>query len=114
MHELSITENILQIALKHGTLHAPGRPITGINLVIGQLSSVIDNSVQFYWDIVASSTAAEGAQLHFDRRPAELLCLDCSRRYNPSQGELSCPDCGGTNIEIISGDEFFMESIEVA
>ena len=66
MHELPITESILKIA----TGAAGGRPITVINLRIGELASIVDDSVQFYFDILSKGTLAEGATLHFDRQPS--------------------------------------------
>jgi len=32
--------------------------VTGINLVIGQLSSIVDDSIQFYWDTISEGTIA--------------------------------------------------------
>jgi hydrogenase nickel incorporation protein HypA/HybF len=112
MHELPITESILSIALRHAE-PAEAERITDIHLVIGQLSSVIDQSVQFYWDIVSEGTIAEGATLHFRRIPARLLCMDCDLPYTPGEGELACPDCEGSNIKVIAGDEFQLESIQI-
>jgi hydrogenase nickel incorporation protein HypA/HybF len=69
--------------------------------------------VQFYWDLIAQDTIAAGARLNFRRVPAELLCQDCDQRYTPSPEELDCPACHSTNVKIISGKEFFLESIDV-
>jgi hydrogenase nickel incorporation protein HypA/HybF len=112
VHELPITENILEIALRHAEQAGAGC-VTDIYLVIGQLASVVDESVEFYWDIISAGTIAEGARLHFDRRPAELHCLDCTNTYQPAEGELACPACGSRNVRVISGAEFHLEAIEV-
>ena len=109
MHELAITENILDIALKH----AQGQNITGIFLVIGQLSSIVDDSVQFYWDTVSQGTLAEGAKLHFRRIPTEFLCQDCMNRFSPNQDNYTCPRCGSRRAIIVAGEEFYVEAIEV-
>ena len=74
MHELSITESILEIALRHAQSLDATR-IQNIYLVIGQLSTVVDESVQFYWGLVAEGTIAEDAQLQFRRIAAEMECL---------------------------------------
>jgi len=112
MHELPITENILEIALRHAD-KAHARRITDINLVIGQLSSIVDDSISFYWDIISKGTIAEGAELHFRRIPTELLCLDCNQRYNPGKSDLACPSCHSTKVKVVAGEEFFLETIEV-
>jgi hydrogenase nickel incorporation protein HypA/HybF len=112
MHELTITESLLEIALRHADSANAGQ-ITDLYLVIGQLSSIVDDSVQFYWDIIAEGTIAEGAKLHFQRKPTEILCLDCGRDYFPSSGQMACPDCEGINIRIVSGEQFFLEAIDV-
>ncbi len=112
MHELSITESLLEIALRHAR-NADASKITDLYLVIGQLSSVVDDSVQFYWDIIAKDTPAEGSKLHFQRVPTEILCLDCDHQYFPNGNQMACPHCDSISIKIISGEEFFLEAINV-
>jgi hydrogenase nickel incorporation protein HypA/HybF len=73
----------------------------------------VDDSVQFYWDIVSKGTIADGAILHFKRLPATLECLDCNHQYTPANNGFSCPACDSDRIKVISGDEFFMEAIDV-
>ncbi len=112
MHELSVTESILEIALRHASTTNAKR-ITNLYLVIGQLASIVDDSVQFYWDIVARDTIAAGAVLHFKRLPAKLSCLDCNQQYNLDSNSFSCPNCHSDRVKIISGDEFYMEAIDI-
>jgi hydrogenase nickel incorporation protein HypA/HybF len=112
MHELSVTQNLLDIALRHGQA-ANARQITDLYLVIGQLSSIVDESVQFYWDFVAKGTPAEGARLHFQRIPTQVHCLDCELSYQPAGEDLACPTCDGIHIEIAAGDEFYLDAIGV-
>jgi hydrogenase nickel incorporation protein HypA/HybF len=112
MHELSVTENILEISLKHAR-QADAQRIADIYLVIGQLSSIVDDSIQFYWDIIAKDTLAEGACLHFRRIPAQLSCLDCGSQFNLNGEDFFCPNCHGVRVKVVSGEEFFLEAIEV-
>ena len=77
MHELAVTESILEIALRHGRA-AGATAITDLFLVVGELSTIVDESVQFYWDIVSEGTEAAGATLHFRRVPARLLGVSLS------------------------------------
>jgi hydrogenase nickel incorporation protein HypA/HybF len=112
MHELAVTENILEIATRHARGAGAAR-ITDLYLVIGQFSSIIDDSVQFYWDIISEGTLAEGAQLHFKRVPAEMACQSCGHTYRPDD-DLVCPRCDSSDVRLVAGSEFFLESIEVS
>lgn len=112
MHELSVTQSLLDIALRHAE-QAEAKRITDLHIVMGELSSMVDDSIQFYWDIIAKGTMAEQAVLHFRRVPAELQCMTCSERYHPTDRELACPKCNGINTRIIAGEEFALESIDV-
>ncbi|MBW6464999.1 MAG: hydrogenase maturation nickel metallochaperone HypA [Brevefilum sp.] len=112
MHELSVTESVLEIACKHAE-QAQATRVTDIHLVIGRLSSIVDDSVAFYWDIISKDTLCENAQLHFKRLPAELICLDCDHQYQLEDDLMPCPNCGSPRIRVLSGDEFNLESIEI-
>lgn len=112
MHELSVTDNILEIALSHAK-KAQATKITNIHLVIGQLSSVVDDSVQFYWDFLAKDTIAAGATLHFRRLPIKLQCIECEIKYAPESDDMSCPECHSHKFLIIQGEEFYLEAIDV-
>lgn len=112
MHELSITENILNIALDYAQKSGATR-VTDLNLVIGQLSSVVDDSVQFYWDIVSKDTLCAGATLHFQRIPAQMICLDCGHTYTLTKGLEACPQCESFRIKVHAGEEFRLESIDI-
>jgi len=112
MHELSITQGILDIALRHAE-QANAHRITHLNLVIGELSSIVDDSIRFYWDIVSRETMAEGATLHFERVPATLRCLGCGLTFPLDHRDYLCPHCGDRQVVVVAGDDFRLESIEV-
>ncbi len=112
MHELPIAQSILDISLRHAG-QAGAKSVTDLYLVIGRLSYIMDDSIQFYWDMIARDTIAEGAKLHFRRIPAEFLCLDCNQRYSPDDNTLACPHCQSTRVKLVAGDEFSLESIDV-
>jgi hydrogenase nickel incorporation protein HypA/HybF len=82
-------------------------------VTIGQLSSIIDDSILFYWDIISKDTIAEGARIKFKRIPTQMVCLNCGNTYTPGDLDFDCPECGSSKIKIQSGREFFLESIDV-
>ena len=112
MHELAVTESILDIVQNHAK-QANATAVTDVYLVIGRLSSLVDDSVQFYWDFISRDTICAGSKLHFERIPARLVCLDCGHAYT-LDGELEvCPQCQSARVKVISGDEFHLDSIEI-
>lgn len=112
MHELAVTESILAITLAHAR-QANATRVTDIHLVIGQLSSIIDDSVQFYWDMISENTLAQGAALHFDRINARMKCLTCGQEFEMKDRLNPCPVCGSYTLQVIAGEEFYIDSIEV-
>ncbi len=112
MHELSVTENILAIVSRHAT-RANAQRVTRIYLVIGELSSIVDDSVQFYFDFLARDTVAAGAELVFQRLPVTLQCGDCEHRWQPTSADWTCPACGAARASVVAGREFYVDSIEV-
>jgi len=112
MHELAVTEEILRVALEHAE-RAQAARITDIHLVIGALSTIVDDSVQFYFDFLSQDTIAAQAQLVFDRRPATYRCRKCENTFHPEGFDWECPACGALDFEILSGREFEISSIEI-
>ncbi len=112
MHELSVTESVLEIALRHAE-EAGAERIVRLNLVIGELSSIVGESVQFYWDIVSKETIAEGAELHFERVPGRLRCLRCGHTFSLSHRDFLCPECGAGRVVAEGGNDFRLDSIEI-
>ena len=112
MHELAVTEEILRVALEHAE-RAQATRITDIHLVIGDLSTIVDDSVQFYFDFLSPDTIAAGAQLHFERIPARLRCRQCQHEFAPQERDYTCPECGTLGGDVIAGREFYLDSMQV-
>jgi hydrogenase nickel incorporation protein HypA/HybF len=114
VHELPVTQGILDVALE-AAQNAGGGRITAIDLVIGDLASIVDDSVQFYFEILSKDTLAEGARLRFRRVPAVATCLACANSFEVGAPPLppACPQCGSPRLQISGGREFFVESIDI-
>ena len=112
MHELAITESILEIVLNEAK-SAQADKVTRINLVIGELSGTVSDCVQFYFDFLKKGNAAEEAILDFKLVAAELRCRDCQTVFNLKDSAWICPNCKGTNLDVLSGRECYVESIEI-
>ena len=112
MHEFSITQSILSIALEQAEA-AKASKITRINLTIGELTSIVADCVQFYFELLSKDTIAAEASLCFDRPPTRLRCSNCGTTFSPDNLDWACPDCREQRIEIVSGRECSVTSIEV-
>jgi hydrogenase nickel incorporation protein HypA/HybF len=113
MHELSVTQNILDVALRNAE-EAGATRILHLHLVIGDLSSIVDDSVQFYWDFVSQDTIAEGAELHFRREPGSLGCRDCQATFEiTAREDFICPHCGSLQTFVVGGDTLQLESMDI-
>ena len=112
MHELAITQNIVGIALNEARA-AHATRITKISVVIGELTGIVSDSVQFYFDFLRKGNAAEGAVLDFRSVSIELRCRNCHTEFAPQDSAWVCPNCQGTGLDVIHGQESFVESIEI-
>lgn len=111
MHELSITESILEIAIDEARRAGASR-IEKIRLKVGALTEVVPDSIQFYLDAVAPGTIAEGVRLETIAVPTGATCTRCSHFFVVAENALQCPACGGMG-RITQGRELFIESLEV-
>jgi hydrogenase nickel incorporation protein HypA/HybF len=112
MHELSITQELLDLALSEAKKVSAAK-IGKINLVIGEMSGVVDESVRFYFDFLSKDTIAQGAMLNIKRVSKQARCRDCGKEFELEEFNWVCPNCKGNLLEITAGSELFLESIEV-
>ena len=112
MHELAITQSMFDLVLEEA--HKAGAKKVGkINLVIGEMTGVVGESVQFYFNFLSKETIAEKATLTFRMMPPEVKCRDCGKTSKLKEHDWTCPHCQSIRLEIIAGQELFVESIEV-
>jgi hydrogenase nickel incorporation protein HypA/HybF len=109
MHELSITEAILDVVLKH----AQGARVSAVHLSVGELSSYADDSIQLFWTELARGTPAESSTLHFTKKPGTLLCIDCRHEFPVTTPDFQCPQCGSPHAMPYGGRDCYVDSIEV-
>jgi hydrogenase nickel incorporation protein HypA/HybF len=112
MHEYAMTESMFTLALEKAG-EANARRINRINMVLGELSGIDDTCVSFYFDFMRKDTIASGAELSFVKVPLKLHCRNCRKDFLPEKNVWTCPDCRKADVDIISGRECYMESIEV-
>jgi len=113
MHELAVTQSILDIALRHAE-QAGAQRILVVNLLVGDLTGFVDDSIQFYFSFLSEDTLARDARLNFERVAPRARCHACGAEYTPPDSRIwTCPECEALGGEVIAGREFSVTSIEV-
>ena len=87
--------------------------MTVVSLRVGRLRQVVPDTLEFYFEFVARDTLCEGARLEQEVIDARLRCPPCAREWEIEIPAFRCPTCGGAEVEIATGNEFEVESIEV-
>ncbi len=110
MHEVSLAERMLRIALDAAEGHE-GR-VASARLLLGALSCAEPETLRFAFGIAARGTRAEGCELEIVHVAARLRCRACGGEH---EGELlePCPVCHAVGCEVLQGREMRLESIEL-
>ena len=109
MHELSLSTAIVNTVVKH----AEGRPVSVVSMRIGRLRQVVPETLEFYFEFVARDTVCDGARLELEVVPAVLSCPGCERQWQVEFPDFRCPTCMQGGVDVITGNEFEVESIDV-
>ncbi len=112
MHELSIVESMVSIALDNAQ-KANAKRVLRVYVVVGELSGAVDEAMDFYFGFLTKDTIAAGASLSFEHVPARLRCRGCSTVFSPEEHGYLCPGCKGQQVEIVSGRELYIDRMEV-
>ena len=112
MHELAITQSILDIAQKAAREHG-AKQVKSVRIMLGEYSGVVPQCIQYYFDVISKDTLAEGALLDIRRLPVVIRCNSCKQESHIDKRHVACPLCGSTDLKLIQGREFYIESLEV-
>lgn len=109
MHELAIAQSVVDIACRY----AAGKRITRVELRVGRLRQVVPSALTFSFELVAQGTPAEGAQLALESVPATAACRECNGHTTLLAFPLQCESCGSSDLDILTGDELDVETLEI-
>jgi len=115
MHELQVTQRILDIVLRHAEANGVNRVIS-IKLEIGELSDLENEWVQKYFDHLSKDTLAEKAKLEIERTPVVMKCDDCGHSFDvdiKENKEIQCPECAAEKCAFVSGREYYIKDMKV-
>src|SRR5262249_55196103 len=108
MHEFGLCDGIIEAVQRR----AAGRPVARVRIRVGVLQRVVESAFQHAFSHAAEGTEAEHAAVDLVTIPVRTACRTCNTVVETPDIMLTCPSCGGVNIELIGGDELILESIE--
>ena len=109
MHEMSITQGIIDICERH----AGGRRVIALDVEIGELSGVVPEAIEFCFEACSQGTLLEDARLNIMRIPGRGYCQDCGADTPLATIFGACTRCGGYRVTMEAGDEMRVREIEV-
>lgn len=113
MHETAIVEGLMRILETQAASHGATR-ILKVQLKVGRLRAVEPKQLQSCFEMFAEGTIAEGATLSIDAIPVRARCKACAAEFEVPRYRFECPGCGGGDVEVIQGQELYIESFDAA
>lgn len=109
MHEFSLCRAIASTVEQH----ADGRPVHAVRVRVGHFRQVVPETLAHCWDLQVSGTALDGARLDIESVPAVVRCRECGADTVLDLPVHRCGSCGGLATDLVSGEEFLIDSIDV-
>lgn len=113
MHEMGIAKQIIEIATSSIPDGMEDIPVERVNLKVGKLSSVVPDSLRFCFEILSKNTPLSGTELNIEEIPVVARCMECHIEWTINKPVFVCKKCKSDSIEIISGQELDITSIEL-
>lgn len=111
MHEIRIAEDLSGIVLEAASENNL-RKVIGINITFGQLVQIVPDIFEFAFRECVRGTIAENAKINIEITMVKMKCRGCGNDFYVRENLFVCENCGSADLEIISGKELFIKSIE--
>ena len=113
MHEMSIALEVIEIVKASLPPEPPRVRVERVNLQVGKLSAVVPQSLHFCYEIAVRDTPLAGSRLEIEEIPVLARCNGCGFDWVLERPAFKGPEGGGTDIEVLSGRELDVVSIEI-
>lgn len=114
MHEMGIAMQVKEIAIASIPEDMENVQVETVNLKVGKLAAVVPDSLTFCFDIIKKDSPLADAELKIEEIPVRARCRNCALDWTISEPVFLCPDCGGGELDIVSGRELEITSLELA
>ena len=112
MHELSVAKHIVDIVSEH---LEPGEVcrVKRIHVQVGTFSTIVPDLLKSGFEAAVSETSMNRASLIIHPVPLSIQCNNCGYTREIEPVDFACPECGSTDVEILSGTELVISNIEI-
>lgn len=114
MHEMGVAMQIIEIAAASIPEDMHHARVERVNLKVGKLSAIVTDSLRFCFEIAAKETQLDGAELIIEEIPVVARCNNCRHEWTIENPVFTCEKCSSGEIELLSGRELDIDSIEIA
>ncbi len=114
MHEMGIATEVIEIAEASIPEEMHDAKVECVNINIGRLAAVVPESLRFCFNILIENTRLAGAKLHIREIPVKAYCKDCKHEWIIDAPVFTCTQCDSGALDILSGRELDISSIEIA
>ena len=111
MHEIRISADLVSIVLEAAQSEKL-REITKVNVSFGQMIQIVPDIFRFAFMEAVKGTIEEHAELCIEIIPVRMQCRICGDEFNVKEKLFACSSCGSVDLEILTGKELFVKSIE--
>lgn len=109
MHEMALAEGILAVVLEA----AQDQRVSKIEVQVGRLQAVVQDSLQFSFQLLAEGTQAADALVEMKEIPLRMRCNHCAEQNEYAFPPSLCTKCNAPDFELVSGDELLVDSVEL-
>lgn len=113
MHEMGVAEQLAKIAIDSIPKEIDNPKVKTLNLKIGQLSSVVEHSLTFCFEIISKDTPLENARLNIEPVPVTVRCESCAHEWEVDGPVFECPNCKVGKVKMLTGREIEITSLEL-
>lgn len=110
MHEATLAENILNIALEAAEQNHAAK-IFKVGLTLGEMAGVEVEALTLSFDVLKKNTPADSAELVIKRVPIQATCNKCGKTFRLANYNFFCPECDGVLI-LKSGRELLVDFVD--
>jgi len=112
MHELSLVMSVIK-TISNLCEQNNWKNVLRVTVKIGHLRQMEPEIFAFAFSSATVGTILEGSEISIIEMPIIFKCHDCNKNSDTEDFKFVCPNCGSLDVDLLSGMEFIIESIEI-